>query len=132
MRNATQIQTFEQAADVFEAKAKTSRTYVEGVKAVRIGHNLTVRLTPLGDYAIRYHQTDIVVYTGTYGKFVKVSNGGWNSVTTCSHLHTFTPPHLRFNGRYLARGNGTPTIYVTNTDDDSVEVVTAEPRLFHA
>lgn len=104
------IKSFEDAVRVYREKSPKSRTYVNGVKAVRIANNTTLRLEG-SDYVIRFHETDIVTYRNG---LVTLRSGGWISVTTVERMNEFTPNNIRTSGKDIlaTRADRDPRIIV--------------------
>lgn len=79
----------------FDDRAGALR-YLDGKPSRKIAHNTTVHLTPQGDPAVRYHETDIVTYHGDGS--MTLDCGGWATSTTTNRIWHFTP--FVVNGRY--------------------------------
>lgn len=96
---------FDRAGRLYANRIATSKTYIEGVKAVRLpGRGMTLRPVAVADngatitaFAIRYHDTDIVTLDASGA--VNLDCGGWPTVTTVRHMNEYTPRDVYAMGR---------------------------------
>lgn len=123
---------FDRAGRLYADRIANSKTYVEGVKAVRLpGRGMTLRPVAVADngvtvtaFAIRYHDTDIVVLHADGS--VTLAHGGWASVTTVRHLNEYTPRNVYAHGRDILsrRMDAQPRIHVGRLGSDAHGVLT--------
>lgn len=106
------VKSFEDAVRVYSDKFDKTRTYVEGVKAIRIAGNTTLRMVKT-DYVIRYHETDIVTFHADGS--ITLCSGGWQSVCTVRRMREHTPSNIRISGKDILskRADANPRIIVT-------------------
>lgn len=109
------IDSLTSAASVYADKSAKSRTYVDGVKAVRIANNTTLR--KIGEtYVIRFHATDIVTFSEGHAT---LRSGGYASMTTAQRLHQYTPQSVRVNAKDVLskRADADPHLIVSVNGD---------------
>ena len=66
--------------------------FLAGRQTRKVAHNTWVSRQLSGNIAIRFHNTDIVVYTPT--GVVGYYTGGWDTVTTLQRMNQFSPYSL--------------------------------------
>lgn len=84
--------------EYFDKKKQRSRTFADGVKAVKLKHmrNTTLRLDTNGDYVFRYHNTDTVKHHPD--GWVTVDTHGWHTRSTFERVRQASGLQLFLEG----------------------------------